>query len=225
QKENDAYGEAPVQEQGTRHQAAEKQAHHDGSDHGGQSLWGQQQTRIVRRQASEHLQVLRQEKGEAEQTDHGDPADQVPDQKVPSLKESYIQQWTGRAKLERNEEQQEQQGQEDGTRHREPRCPAIIGQVGQSKQQQAQATGNEQETSQIKGQGWLKLRLMQHPPADHDPDDANGKVDIKNPAPVHIFSQIAAEHRAKSRGDQDRNAKDAIGQTALFLGKRSKDER
>ncbi len=42
---------------------------------------------------------------------------------------------------------------------------------------------------------------------------------------THIFSQIAADHRAKSRGDQDRNAKDAIGKTALFLGKRSKDER
>ena len=72
------------------------------------------------------LQVLRQEKGGAEQTGHGDPADQVPDQKVPSLKESYIQQGAGRAKLERNEEQQEQQGQDDGTRHREPRSPAII---------------------------------------------------------------------------------------------------
>src|SRR5207237_5925816 len=101
----------------------------------------------------------------------------------------------------------------------------IIGQVGQYKQQQAQATGNAQETSQIKRQGWLKLRLMQHPPADHDPDDANRNVDIKNPAPVHIFSQIAADRRAKSRGDQDRNAKDAVGKTSLFLGKRSKDDR
>src|SRR5207248_498640 len=54
------------------------------------------------------------------------PADQVPDQKGPSLKESYIQQRTGRAQLERNEEQHEQQGQHDGTRHREPRSPAII---------------------------------------------------------------------------------------------------
>src|SRR6266700_3784764 len=116
-------------------------------------------------------------------------------------------------------------GQDDGTPPRQQRSPAIIGQVGQSKQQQAQATGNEQETSQIKRQGWLKLRLMQHTPADHDPDDANGNVDIKNPAPVHIFSQIAADHRAKSRGDQDRNAKDAIGKTSLFLGKRPKDER
>src|SRR5258708_4287033 len=122
----DADGDAPDQDKGTRPHAAVKQAHHDGSDHGGQSLWGQQQTRLVRRQASEHLQVLRQEKGGAEQTGHGDPADQVPDQKVPSLKESYIQQGAGRAKLERNEEQQEQQGQDDGTRHREPRSPAII---------------------------------------------------------------------------------------------------
>src|SRR5215472_2610522 len=131
----------------------------------------------------------------------------------------------GRAQLEGNEEQQEQQVQDDGSRHREPRSPAIIGQVGQSKQQQAQATGNQQEPSQIKRQGWLKKRLMQHTPANHDPDDANGKVDIKNPAPVHICGQIAADHRAKSRGDQDRNAKDAIGKTSLVLRKRSKDER
>src|SRR6185312_7361934 len=100
-----------------------------------------------------------------------DPADQVPDQKVPSLKESYVQQGTCRAQLERDEEEQEQQGQDDGTRHREPRSPAIIGQVGQSKQQQAQATGNQQEPAQIKRQGALKLRLLQHPPADHYPDD------------------------------------------------------
>src|SRR5260370_42364606 len=77
----------------------------------------------------------------------------------------------------------------------------------------------------MKRQGWLKRRRLQHAPADHDPEEANGNVDIKNPAPVHIFRQIAADHRAKSRGDQDRNAKDAIGQTSLFLGKRSKDER
>src|SRR5260370_21601697 len=65
---------------------------------------------------------------------------------------------------------------------------------------------------------------MQHTPADHDPDDANGNVDIKNPAPVHIFSKIAADHRAKRRGGEDRHAKDAISKTALFLRIRSKDQ-
>src|ERR1700694_5726533 len=66
---------------------------------------------------------------------------------------------------------------------------------------------------------------MQHTPADHDAHDANGHVDIENPAPVYILGQIAADGGTKGRSDQDRNAKDAVGKTSLFFGKRAKDER
>src|SRR2546425_5124567 len=66
---------------------------------------------------------------------------------------------------------------------------------------------------------------MQHTPADHDANNANGNVDIKNPAPVNIFSEIPADNRAKGRSNEDRNAKDAIGKTSLFLGESPKDER
>src|SRR5205823_12633592 len=119
-----------------------------------------------------------------------------------------------------------------GTCDREQRAPSIIGEIREAEEQQPQATGDQQEATQIEGQRALKLRLVHHAPANDAANDANGKVEIKNPAPIDVLGKIAPNHGTQRRSDEHRNAKDAIGQTALLFregsedqGKREREER
>src|SRR5207302_9494691 len=89
-----------------------------------------------------------------------------------------------------------------------------------------------EESTQIEVQGALKLRLVDHAPENEDANEANGKVEIKNPAPIDVLGKIAPNHGTQRRSDEHRNAKDAIGQTALLSredsedqGKREREER
>src|SRR5207245_9733549 len=89
-----------------------------------------------------------------------------------------------------------------------------------------------QEATQDEEHHAMKLRNVQHAQANEDAKDANGKVDIKNPAPIEVLGKIAPNHGTQRRSDEHRNAKDAIGQTALLFrersehqGKREREER
>src|SRR4051794_38393245 len=64
----------------------------------------------------------------------------------------------------------------------------------------------------------LLLMLLEEAEADDQTGDADGKVDVEDPAPAHVLDQKATEDRTDHRAEEHRDRHDRDGLDALGAG-------
>src|SRR5439155_6968561 len=182
------------------------------------------QARLKRREAHLRLKKKGEQKEHAHHSAVPDDLGQIHRPEQPIAKEADVDHRFSRPNFLVAEQQQEADTKcaksEDALA-----AKAIYPCLGQRVYEGSKAGGRQDKTRDVDPSGARLLLLAKEEPRENETQEAHGDVDQEDPAPIVVFDQIAAEHRATGRRHNHRHHEYRRSFRAFLRRERAKEHR